>query len=74
MEPALLISENGYGGAAKQMVYASRRPAPKGASDFEELVVSLKRYPDTRPELCHSLQRRGKPRLYGDESACMLFR
>ena|SRR5208337_1708979 len=26
---------------------AVRRPAPKGASDFEELTVSLKRYPDT---------------------------
>src|SRR5260370_29484866 len=24
------------------------QPAPKGASDFEELLVSLKRYPDTR--------------------------
>ncbi len=25
----------------------ARHPAPKGASDFEELAVSLKRYPDT---------------------------
>src|SRR5438552_1106816 len=25
-------------------------PAPKGASDLEELVVSLKRYPDTKPD------------------------
>jgi tetratricopeptide (TPR) repeat protein len=25
-----------------------RRPAPKGASEFEELAVSLKRYPDTK--------------------------
>jgi len=74
MEHALLISENAYGGAAKHMAYASRRPAPKGASDFEELVVSLKRYPDTRPEFCRSPQKRGKARLYGDESACMLFR
>ena len=24
-------------------------PAPKGASDFEECTVSLKRYPDTKP-------------------------
>jgi hypothetical protein len=24
-------------------------PAPKGAFDFEELAVSLKRYPDTKP-------------------------
>jgi hypothetical protein len=27
----------------------SLRPAPKGASDSDELTVSLKRYPDTRP-------------------------
>jgi hypothetical protein len=26
-------------------------PAPKGASDFEELAVSLKRYPDTNREV-----------------------
>jgi hypothetical protein len=25
-------------------------PAPKGASDFEELAASLKRCPDTNPE------------------------
>src|SRR5467141_1186461 len=25
-------------------------PAPKGASEFDELSVSLKRYPDTKPE------------------------
>jgi hypothetical protein len=25
-----------------------RCPAPKGASDFEELTLSLKRYPDTK--------------------------
>jgi hypothetical protein len=34
--------------AAKEVEY--RRPAPKGASDFEELAVSLKRCPDTKPE------------------------
>ncbi len=28
------------------------RPAPKGATDFEGLTVSLKRYPDTRQERC----------------------
>jgi hypothetical protein len=28
----------------------SLRPAPKGASDSDELTVSLKRYPDTRPK------------------------
>jgi signal transduction histidine kinase len=27
----------------------ARRPAPKGASDIDELTVSLKRYPDTKP-------------------------
>jgi hypothetical protein len=27
-----------------------RSAAPKGASDFEELMVSLKRYPDTKPK------------------------
>jgi hypothetical protein len=41
-----------------------RRPAPKGASDFEELAVSLKRYPDTNlrfePEFFRNLL---KPRL-----------
>src|SRR6266852_1812202 len=29
-------------------------PAPKGASDREELSVSLKRYPDTNPEFFRS--------------------
>src|SRR4029077_7519188 len=29
---------------------AMRCPAPKGASDFDEFAVSLKRYPDTKPE------------------------
>jgi hypothetical protein len=33
----------------------SRRPAPKGAFDFERLAVSLKRYPDTRLEFFRSL-------------------
>jgi hypothetical protein len=27
-----------------------KRPAPEGASGFEEHSVSLKRYPDTKPE------------------------
>ena len=26
-----------------------QQPAPEGAVDFEELAVSLKRYPDTNP-------------------------
>jgi hypothetical protein len=30
-------------------------PAPKGASDFEGLTVSLKRYPDTKPKFFRSL-------------------
>jgi hypothetical protein len=33
-------------------------PAPKGASDFEELTASLKRYPDTKPEFFSSLQKK----------------
>jgi len=33
----------------------SRCPAPKGASDSEELAVSLKRYPDTKPEFFRKL-------------------
>src|SRR5271169_1939429 len=32
-----------------------RCPAPKGASDFERLTVSLKRYPDTKPDCSSSL-------------------
>jgi hypothetical protein len=31
-----------------------RWPAPKGASVSEELAVSLKRYPDTKPEFFRS--------------------
>jgi hypothetical protein len=33
----------------------SRCPAPKGASDFEGLTVSLRRYPDTKREFFRSL-------------------
>ncbi len=46
LKPAFLL---GLGGTAEQAAekVAVRRPAPKGASDFEELTVSLKRYPDT---------------------------
>src|SRR5271156_840809 len=39
---------------ALEKVYL-RHPAPKGARDFEGLTVSLKRYPDTKPEPSHSL-------------------
>src|SRR5208282_730915 len=42
------------GGAGK---IDSRCPGPKGASDFEGLTVSLKRYPDTKPEFSRSLKR-----------------
>jgi hypothetical protein len=35
--------------------FDSRCPAPKGASDSEELAVSLKRYPDTKPEFFRKL-------------------
>ncbi|MFI5114968.1 MAG: hypothetical protein ACHP7J_07475, partial [Terriglobales bacterium] len=31
------------------------RPAPKGATDFEGLTVSLKRYPDTKPLVVFAL-------------------
>jgi hypothetical protein len=33
-------------------------PAPKGASDFDGLTVSLKGYPDTKPEFFSSLQKK----------------
>jgi hypothetical protein len=33
-------------------------PAPEGAFDLEELAVSLKRYPDTKPEFFSRLQRK----------------
>ena len=33
----------------------SRCPAPKGASDFEELAASLKRCPDTKREFFSAL-------------------
>jgi len=32
--------------------------APKGASDLEELTVSLKRYPDTNKEFFSGLQKK----------------
>jgi hypothetical protein len=35
---------------------AAKKPAPKGASGFEGDTVSLKRYPDTKPELFFSAQ------------------
>jgi hypothetical protein len=38
-------------------VSGRRCSAPKGASDFEEFMVSLKRYPDTNPESVGSLRR-----------------
>jgi hypothetical protein len=34
---------------------ASRGSAPKGASDFDEVSVSLKRYPDTKRSFFRSL-------------------
>ena len=46
-----------------------RRPAPKGASDFQGLSVSLKRYPDTKPDFfrtvkaCHFKQIQTDPLL-----------
>jgi len=35
-------------------------PAPKGASDFKRLAVSLKRYPNTK----RVFQQTGKPEVY----------
>jgi hypothetical protein len=35
-----LIVSNAYGGAAKQIASASRRPAPKEAFDFEGFGVA----------------------------------
>jgi hypothetical protein len=45
------------GGTAEQAAEKvnSRCPAPKGAFDFEGLPVSLKRYPDTKPDFFRSL-------------------
>src|SRR5208282_6726126 len=43
---ACVAGSDGMAEQAAEKV-AVRRPAPKGASDFEELTVSLKRYPDT---------------------------
>jgi hypothetical protein len=57
MKHALLISQNAYGGAAKQMAYASRRAAPKGASNFEELTARLK----PRPFKTKSNKTKSKP-------------
>src|ERR1039457_7127472 len=51
----------GCGGQAASAHYQlaekvdSRCAAPKGASDFEGLTVSLKRYPDTKPEFFRKL-------------------
>ena len=39
--------------AAEKVDFAAA--APKGASDFKRLTVSLKRYPDTKPEFFRQL-------------------
>ena len=39
--------------SAEKLVF--RCPAPKGASDFEELTASLKRCPDTKREFVSTL-------------------
>jgi hypothetical protein len=39
---------------AAEKVYL-RCPAPKGGPDFEQITVSLKRYPDTKSEFSRSL-------------------
>jgi hypothetical protein len=46
LKPASFASSSGTAEQAAEKVVI-RCPAPKGASDFEELTVSLKRYPDT---------------------------
>jgi hypothetical protein len=45
----LFVALSGTAEQAAEKV-GTRCPAPKGASDFEGLTVSLKRYPDTKPE------------------------
>jgi hypothetical protein len=52
--PAFLLGLNGTAEQAAEKLNI-RRPAPKGAIDFEGLAVSLKRYPDTKPEFFRSL-------------------
>jgi hypothetical protein len=54
LKPAFFWALNGTAQQAAEKVDI-RCPAPEGASDFEELTVSLKRYPDTKPEFFRKL-------------------
>jgi hypothetical protein len=52
--PAISMALNGAAeGVAEKVDFAAS--APKGASDFKRLKVSLKRYPDTKPEFFRQL-------------------
>ena len=54
LKPSVYGDRSGTAEEAAEKVKL-RRPAPKGAIDFEGLVVSLNRYPDTRPEFPRSV-------------------
>jgi hypothetical protein len=54
LKPAFLLAHGGTAEEAAEKAN-SRCPAPKGAFDFEGLPVSLKRYPDTKPDFSRSL-------------------
>src|SRR5260370_22007980 len=56
LNPAFLRELDGTAEQAAELDV--RRPAPKGASDIDELTVSLKRYPDTKlnfPAACEGV-------------------
>jgi hypothetical protein len=55
MKPGAVVTPDGMAEEAAEKV-DSLRPAPKGASDADELTVSLKRYPDTRPSFSASCE------------------
>jgi hypothetical protein len=56
--------------------FGCRGPAPEGASDSEQIAVSLKRYPDTKPkryrdtkpEFSATFLRRSNCNVHSDES------
>ena len=54
LKPAFLAVAGGTAEEAAEKLNI-RRPAPKGAIDFEGLAVSLKRYPDTKHEFFRNL-------------------
>ncbi len=67
LKPAFLQELNGTAEQAAELDV--RRPAPKGASDIDELTVSLKRYPDTKPNFPAACEGVPHPRvIYGKSS------